>query len=326
VVRSRFSSLDRPLWGRVVLLNLLVFAAGTAVLNFSPATVSTQPVLSEVVVLIVGLALLGIANAWVVHSLVSPLDRLAAQLDREWAADPAIRFPVPGRGVARRLTTSVNNLFARIEEGRRQAATDALAAQEAERARIAQELHDGVGQSLTAILLEAGVLADSETVTPADAARLRDAARASLEEVRAVARRLRPHVLEDLGLRSALAALTRDLFGHGPTLVTRSVAAPLPALDDGTELVVFRVAQEALTNVARHADAASVELRLEQVGESLVLAVTDDGRGLPPGATGTGLRGMAERAALVGARFHAHALPGGGTEVLLTFPVPRGDL
>ncbi len=323
MTRFRFSSVDRPLWGRIVALNLVVFAAGTAVLAFSPATVSSQPVLSEVVILLVGLALLGVTNAWVVHNLVSPLDRLAAQLDREWAADPAQRFDVPARGVARRLTRSVNNLFARIEEGQRQAAAAALAAEEAERARVAQELHDGVGQSLTAILLEAGMLAESEQVTPADAARLRDAARASLAEVRAVARKLRPHVLEDLGLRSALAALTQDLFSHGPTLVTRNVDAVLPDLEDGTEVVVFRIAQEALTNVARHADAASVEVRLQVVGERLELTVTDDGRGLLPDATGTGLRGMAERAALVGGAFHTRRPPGGtGTEVHLSVPVP----
>ena len=81
-----------------------------------------------------------------------------------------------------------------------------------------------------------------------------------------MARRLRPHVLEDLGLRSALAALTNDLFGHVDTDVRRRIMPGLPELDDAIELVVFRVAQEALTNVARHANASTVELSLDARG------------------------------------------------------------
>jgi two-component system sensor histidine kinase UhpB len=314
----------RPLWWRVVAVNLLIFAAGTAVLAFSPATVSARPLASEVVVLFLGLVVMAVANALVVRSLVRPLESLVHRLDHELSADPIELLPAGDDGIAGRVTASVNDLLGRIEREQRAAGASALAGQEGERSRIAQELHDGVGQSLTAILLEAGRLADSPHVEPADVGRIRDVARDSLDEVRRVARQLRPHVLEDLGLRSALAALTTELFEHGTTHASRTISPALPELDETVELVVFRVAQEALTNVARHAAASSVEVRLSPRGEDVVLTVTDDGRGLAPGDDGTGLRGMRERAGLVGGTVDVARREGGGTLVTLVVPVvPR---
>lgn len=314
----------RPLWWRVVAVNLLIFAVGTAALVLSPATVSARPLASEVVVLLLGLAVMAVANALVVRSLVRPFDLLVHRLDHELSADPIQLLPEGAEGIAGRVTAAVNDLLGRIEHEQRAAGVSALAGQEGERARIAQELHDGVGQSLTAILLESGRLASSEHVEPEDVGRIRDVARDSLDEVRRVARQLRPHVLEDLGLRSALAALTTDLFEHGETHARRSISPALPDLDETVELVVFRVAQEALTNVARHAGASNVEVRLSPRGEDVVLTVTDDGRGLAPGVDGTGLRGMRERAALVGGTVDVARREGGGTVVTLVVPVaPR---
>ena len=182
-------------------------------------------------------------------------------------------------------------------------------------ARAAQELHDGVGQSLTAVLLE---LAGSP-----DLDRVREGVRSSLDEVRRVARHLRPHVLEDLGLRSALASLTQELFATGGVHVRRAAVPGLPKLSDETELVVFRVAQEALTNVARHAHATTVDLNLGVQGGDVVLTVADDGRGMPPDADGTGLRGMRERASIIGGSLDVRRREGGGTAVTLRVPAGR---
>lgn len=309
------------LTSRVIVINGLLFALGTATLAFSPATVSSRPLFSEVVVLVVGLSVIILANALLVRAALLPLDRLVAQLGRARTTDPVERFPMPPSGISRQLAVAVNELLGRIEAGQRESSVAALAAQEAERARIAQELHDGVGQSLTAVLLELRVLA--ETAPPATAEslhRVREVTRASLEEVRGVARQLRPHVLEDLGLRSALAALTTELFGQGSTHVRRGIMPGLAELGDDVELVLFRVAQEALTNVARHAEARTVELTLAPRGTAVVLTVSDDGRGIPPGADGTGLRGMRERAALVDAELSVHRRDGGGTVVALVVP------
>jgi two-component system sensor histidine kinase UhpB len=307
-----------------VAVNLVIFAVGTAALVLSPATVSARPLASEVVVLLLGVAVMTAATALVVRSMVRPFDQLVHRLDHELSADPIELLPVDDDGIAGRVASAVNDLLGRIEREQRAAGASALAGQEGERARIAQELHDGVGQSLTAILLEAGRLAGSDHVAPEDVARIRDVARDSLDEVRRVARQLRPHVLEDLGLRSALSALTTDLFEHGGTHARRTISPALPDLDETVELVVFRVAQEALTNVARHAGATSVELRLAPRGEDVVLVVADDGRGVPRGADGTGLRGMRERAGLVGGTVDVARGEGGGTVVTLVVPVvPR---
>ncbi len=308
---------------RVVLINGLLFAGGTALLAFSPATVSQRPLLSELVLLTVGLGVMILANTLLVGATIRPLDRLVAQMARARSSDPIERVPVPASGIAHRLATSINDLLGRIETAQRESNVAALAAQEAERARIAQELHDGVGQSLTALLLEIGVLAEGQPTREA-LERLREGTRSSLDEVRDVARQLRPHVLEDLGLRSALAALTTELFTHVDTHVRRGIMPGLPDLDDAVELVVFRVAQEALTNVARHAHARTVELTLSKRGSEVWLRITDDGLGIDPGADGTGLRGMRERALLVGGHVDIRRRDGGGTTVDLAVPVtPR---
>ncbi len=306
---------------RIIVINGAIFGIGTALLAFSPATVSATPLVSEVVVLLVGLGVMVLANGLLVRGTLRPLERLVDDLDRTRAEGVSERLPVRSPALARGLATAVNDLLDRVDETQRGSNVAALAAQEAERARIAQELHDGVGQSLTAILLDLRVLSGE---VPAENAgtvdRIREATRASLDEVRAVARTLRPHVLEDLGLRSALAALTTDLFGSGETHVRRGVTPGFPDLDEAVELVVFRVAQEALTNVARHARAGTVDLQLGLLGDAVQLSVSDDGVGIPEGATGTGLRGMRERATLVGGTLDVRRQDGGGTQVTLVVP------
>lgn len=306
---------------RVVMINGLIFALGTLLLTLSPATVSARPLLSEMVLLAVGLGLMMCANALLVRNTLRPLERLATALDHGRVTDPIERVHVPRAGIARRMATSVNDLIARIEQGQREQQLATLTAQEAEAARIARELHDGVGQSLTAVLLEVSALADGPgPVAPEALDDVREGTRTCLEEVRAVARQLRPHALEDLGLRSAVVALAARLFEHTPVHVTRTIEPGLPELSEAVELVVYRVAQEALTNVARHASASAVELVLEQGDGGVWLRVRDDGVGIPAGAGGVGLRGMRERAALVGGRLAVTPVPGRGTEVALWVP------
>ena len=306
---------------RVVVINGLVFALATAALAISPATVSSPPVSSELLVLLIGLSVLIVANTLLVKGALAPLDRLVGDLDRARSTDPIERMPVPDSGIARQLASAMNDLLDRIEGAQRESNAAALAAQESERSRIAQELHDGVGQSLTAIILELGPLSE-QVPGPSAAAllRIREATRESLDEVRTAARRLRPHVLEELGLRSALAALTTDLFQNTGVHIRRGISTGLPELDSMVELVLFRVAQEALTNVARHAAATTVELTLAIRGTEVVLRVADDGRGIRNGVNGTGLRGMRERAALVRGTLEVTRRDEGGTLVTLTVP------
>jgi two-component system sensor histidine kinase UhpB len=154
---------------------------------------------------------------------------------------------------------------------------------------------------------------------------LRETARAGATDVRRIASRLRPEALEDLGLRSALSALATAFSHHTGIAVDRNLGGKL-GLDGEQELVVYRVAQEALTNVARHARAGHVELSLRRTDGEVELRVQDDGRGLPPDAltSSNGIRGMRERAMLIGARLRLSGER--GTTVSLRVPVtPAAD-
>ncbi|SEC70239.1 two-component system, NarL family, sensor histidine kinase UhpB [Nocardioides exalbidus] len=310
-----------PLFWTICLINGAVFVLGALLLVLSPASVSADPVPSELVVIAIGLGVMILTNALLIRWALAPLHRLIQRLGDIEHLEPT-RLPEEGSGPIRGITTSVNGLLARLAEERRDGDARALAAQEAERHRIAQELHDEVGQGLTVVLLG---LKQVEQRAPAELVEelhaLRESTRAGLDDVRRVARRLRPGVLEDLGLTSALAALATDFADHSPAPVRRSFAPGLPTLSPEAEVVVYRVAQEALTNAARHADAHEVELSLQKLGGSVVLEVRDDGRGFSGLTEGSGLMGMRERAALVRAELSVISQPRRGTTVRLRVPV-----
>ncbi|MEV3986378.1 histidine kinase [Nonomuraea sp. NPDC049758] len=309
----------QALFRRLFVINALVFAAGTFVLALSPATVSSPVLLTEVPVLLIGLALILAANAFLVRASLAPLTSLTALMRRVDLLHTHDRLPAGNRDL-RSVTDTFNQMLDRLEEERSVASAQALAAQEAERGRIARELHDEIGQSLTVALLALKRVRDRAPAELADElGHAQEAIRTSLDEVRQVAHRLRPGVLEDLGLTSALTALATDLSQTGTVEVTRRLAAGLPPLSSEVELVLYRIAQESLTNVARHAQATRATLTLTSDDGDLVLRVTDDGRG-GIGEPGAGIRGMHERALLIGARLSVHSPPGGGTEIVLTVP------
>jgi two-component system sensor histidine kinase UhpB len=316
--------LTLPVYWRVVLINAVVFVAGTVALALSPATVSARVLGSEAVVLAGGLTVILVTNALLLRRSLAPLDRLASKMATVESPAPGQRLPEEGTGVVAELIASFNAMLGRLEAERSSSNAKALAAQESERQRIARELHDEIGQTLTVVLLGLKRAVDQ---APADLARelevVQDAARQSLVEVRRVARRLRPGVLEDLGLMSALSALATDVAGHSGVHVKRGFAPGLPDLDEETELVVYRVAQEALTNVSRHAEARTVEVYLSKQGDALLLRVADDGKGLRGASEGSGILGMRERALLVHGSLDIGPSPLGGTEVRLLVPVRR---
>ncbi|GAA3694200.1 histidine kinase [Nonomuraea antimicrobica] len=310
----------QALFLRLVVINGLVFAAGTLVLALSPATVSSPIMWAEVPVLVVGLAVMLTANAVLLRRSLAPLDALTALMQRVDLLRGGDRLPDGGNSDLTHLIGTFNAMLDRLEAERSASSAHALAAQEGERKRIARELHDEVGQSLTVVLLGLKRVVDR---APADLREdlqgVQETVRASLDEVRQVARRLRPGVLEDLGLHSALSALAGDLSQMSGIPVTRSVRPDLPRLGADVELVLYRIAQESLTNIARHAAATRAELSLTVEDGRLVLRIADDGRG---GARqdGAGIRGMRERALLVGARLTVDSPPGEGTRVTLVIP------
>jgi two-component system, NarL family, sensor histidine kinase UhpB len=309
------------LW-RVFTVNALVFGFAVVVLIVSPATISNPTKLGEIEVIAIGL-LIALAIDLVLLALVlAPLRRLATLMgdidpmrpgqravESSWASSETI-------AVARALNTMLD----RIETERRESAHRALAAQEAERLRIARELHDEVGQTLTAVALRAERAVGELSAQTQALEEIVDTVHHSLDDVRRIARELRPEALDDLGLVDALISLCLRMERQGARRVLRELEGGLPSFSPEVELVIYRVAQEALTNAFRHADASVVRVALRRSGEHVVLSVADDGRGLPSPlpAHATGLAGMRERAILIAGRLEIDSPPGAGVEVRLT--------
>lgn len=312
------------LFWRIFGLNAVVLGSATALLLWAPVTVSVPVVLTEAVILVGGLAVMLVANAALLRWGLAPLDRLTKLMTTVDLLRPGQRLPVPESGEVAELIRTFNAMLDRLEHERATSSARALLAQEAERRRIAQELHDEVGQSMTAILLALKRAADeSKPPLRDELQQAQEITRDSLDEVRRLVRRLRPGVLDDLGLVSALTSLISEFSTHTGLRMVRRFDSDLPPLEPETELVLYRVAQESLTNVARHADAQQVEVSLRRIDGAVELAITDDGRGIKAAREGAGIRGMRERALLIGAGLDIAPAPEAGTRVRLTAPVPR---
>jgi two-component system, NarL family, sensor histidine kinase UhpB len=315
-----------PLFHRVAGVNalLLIAAVAVTIIVLAPRKISSFAS-DEALVLIAALALVVLVNLYLLRRVVGPLQALTALARRVDLAVPGERMPTAApASEAGELAITFNEMLERLEVERREATGRVLAGQEAERLRIAQELHDQVGQELTAVLLVLSrVQAHVAPEVRPEILEVQAAVRASLEDVRRIALELRPEALDDLGLISALAVLCERFAERSGLTVTQRIADELPELEPDTELVVYRVAQEALTNVARHSGSDRAELRLAYVPDGVTLSVRDAGHGLPAGhAPGAGIRGMRERAALIGATLEISDVPGGpGCEVRLEVPL-----
>jgi two-component system sensor histidine kinase UhpB len=313
---------------RALLSSTALLALSLLLLIATPVTVSTPIRTGELIVLVAAFAVLLALNVVNIRRTLIPLSRFAAELqeidlaeERRITIDPGDESP---ELVA--LADAFNEMFARLREERRAGSRAALVAQERERLRIAQALHDEAGQTLTAVALEVERAAASGA--EADRAQMSAIAgqlHATLDEIRRIARELRPEALDDLGLVNALIALCSRVAKQGGIQVERDLGSQLPQLPEDTELVVYRVAQEALTNVLRHSGASRCRVRLAAAGDRLTLEVADDGVGMPAqrGAETIGIEGMRERALLAGGRLGLGPGLDGGTAVTLEIPLEQ---
>lgn len=319
-----------PLVRRVLLVNATVLAGASAVtvLALSPGIVSSEVALTEFAILAGGLVAMLVVNLVLLRRALGPLEELRDLVRTVDPLRPGQRVRAGGPvSEATELAAAFNEMLERLEDERRESTRLALEAQEAERLRVAQELHDEVGQSLTAVLLQ---LAQAQRQLPSgpasDVAEARETARASLDDVRRIARRLRPEALDDLGLEPALLEFCERLSEGAALPVEAAVARDVPPLSREEELVVYRVAQEALTNAVRHAETDRVELWLERRPDRLRLGVRDRGHGLDGQPPGGGVHGMRERALLVGGELTVADHPEGGVQVTLDLPLGEGGL
>jgi signal transduction histidine kinase len=206
-------------------------------------------------------------------------------------------------------------------------------AQEDERRRLARELHDdtiqdliALGQSAQMIALKLRYLGEDDLFELRD---LQNSIQAAIDNVRRLSRGLRPIYLEDLGLITALEMLAKDAEADQGLSVDFTRKGEAQRLDNEVELALYRIAQETLSNVSRHAEAQNVFIATEFTRSQIRLIIADDGAGFqPPDQTSDlareghyGLIGMQERAVLIGARLDIHSHPGAGTQITITLPL-----
>jgi len=246
--------------------------------------------------------------------------------DRGYVIHDANRRPVRMVGSMmevserKRTEAQLRNLAARLE-----------AIREEERTRIAREIHDEVGQALTALKMDLAWLAKKIPARGTPVQRklvgMEGVIDATMDALHRILAELRPGVLDDLGLPAAIRWLAEEFKRRTEIACTVQMTGGEPGLDSGQATAVFRILQEALTNVARHAKARHVEIRLHVLPTAFELVVTDDGRGITPAelqATGTlGILGMRERAITWHGRVTVHGEPGRGTTVRVFMPVDR---
>ncbi len=264
-----------------------------------------------------------LVNGLVLRRRFAPLEDLITAMESvDFTARRSEPAPVPGevQEVAR-LRQAFDRMLARVEDERARTAGAVLHAQEGERARVARDLHDEANQALTGVLLR--LSATAQNAPPALRDELRETQRVAtqaMEELVRLARELRPAALDDLGLDAALRTLVGD-FARRARLRDELALAPgaLDALAPDDGLVVYRVVQEALSNIARHAGASGVRVSAERAGEDTVVRIADDGRGFDPASarSGLGLMGMRERAVLAGGSVLVRSAPHAGTVVEL---------
>jgi two-component system, NarL family, sensor histidine kinase UhpB len=289
-----------------------------------------------------GLLVLGltVASAILLNSLLlrarlAPMERLAKAMTDVDLARPGMRAESPRRAARElhELTDAFNRMLTRLEVERRESGRAVLRGQEQERTRIAQDLHDEVNQALTAILLRlSATIGDAPWGLRSELQETQELVAQAMDELLALARQLRPTALDDHGLIAALASQVSD-FGQRTGMQARfHHHGTVPTLSDEEQLVIFRVTQESLSNIAKHARAGNVDVELSFVGRT-VLRVRDDGNGFDEAPSrrvnghvrgrpgGLGLSGMRERALLVGGSLKVFTEPDAGTTIELTMGV-----
>jgi len=323
-MRTRNDS--NSLIGQVVATNVLmvvatVFAASAAAsLNLELRDDRVQFAL-----LALSIVLVLLVNMLMLRRRFSPLDRLIERVEAIDPADPAaFEAPEDHEAVQEidRLAASFRRMLGRIDAERKRSGRAVLRAQEEERRRLARDLHDEVNQALTAILLRLEALSHAAPDVSDEVSELKKLVNQAMAELLHLARQLRPTALDDHGLVPAIESQLRRFSAQTGVHAELHTTGDATGLDSDQEIVIYRVAQEALSNVAQHASARRVELGLSANGHGVELTVRDDGRGFDTrvDTDSLGLSGMSERARLLGGRLAVESNPGSGTALTLQVP------
>jgi two-component system, NarL family, sensor histidine kinase UhpB len=319
----------RDLLTQVLVVNLLLVIAAVvaAALAANPnIKLSDKPQAGLVLGLAVALTVA--VNLYLLQRRFGPLERLVDQMERADLTRPGANLrefeePIEGPEEVARLHRAFVHMLQRLEAERRRAASAALDAQEEERARVARDLHDEVNQSLTGLLLRL----EAARELAGELAEIRALANKAMQELLTLARQLRPTVLDDLGLKAALSGHVTELERQSGIDAGFESVGDVASLPAEVQTVVYRVAQEALSNAVAHSGADRLDVRLERRDGVVELTVADDGRGFTfdQAASGLGLAGMRERALLVNGDLQVESRPQVGTSVRLLVPIRGVD-
>ncbi len=317
---------DDSLIGQVVAANVVLVTVTLLAASIAAGLdISIAEQRWQFLILALAIVLTLCVNLWMLQKRFDPLERLVERVEAIDPAKPAT-FELSGDPVNEidRLAVSFRRLLQRVEEEQRRSGKLVLRAQEEERRRVARDLHDEVNQALTGVLLRLEALMhDLPPDQRPQVAELKQLTGQAMDELLRLARQLRPTALDDHGLAPAIEAQVRSLAERTGVDARFDVNGDPNELDEETQTVVYRVAQEALSNAAQHAHPGRVEVELSASDEGVELRVSDDGSGFDPLVTragGLGLDGMAERARLAGGALDLRSTRGTGTELTLRLP------
>ena len=319
-MRSR-TLLTQVLAVNTVLVAVTAFVAAIVARERLQGAISIQGLL----LLILAVFSVILLNSMLLRRRLEPMRGLVETMSEVDLTSPGMRAEVTkgASSEVQRLTADFNRMMSRLEHERRESGRAVLRAQEQERSRIAQDLHDEVNQALTGILLRLeATMSDAPLHLVPELEGTKQLATQAMDELLHLARELRPTALDDHGLVPALATQIAA-FGERTGIRSRfqRPTGDFPRLSDEEQLVIYRVTQESLSNIAQHACASRVDVELNFVGRT-VLRVKDDGRGFMTvntnGRNRLGVSGMRERALLVGGSLAIFSTPGEGTTIELT--------
>ncbi|MCB0108168.1 MAG: hypothetical protein KDE53_19735 [Caldilineaceae bacterium] len=340
----RRSLLRVPLFYKILIANSTIVVFGAVAGTFITVWhVQTYPadIHYELILLftIAGIVVSFGVNNWVLKQALAPLDQLQDAVDqvREGITNVYVEPGPASDERFDRLADTFNQMLRQLAENAhhlQQLPRQILQAQEAERHRLARDLHDEAAQALTSLLVHLRLLERAHTPEEAQARvqELRLLTSQALEEVRRVALDLRPTILDDLGLGPALAWRVDELNKVEGLTATIAIEGLEERLPRDIELVLYRVGQEALSNVTRHAAATRISVLLRRQAGHVTLVITDDGRGFDPSAPpcekghGLGLLGMRERMGMIGGELAIRSTVGHGSKIVVQAPLATDPL
>lgn len=331
-----------PVFYKVLIANsLIIFAGATGgtwlAVNLNSNTSPYATPMSLAIFVAFGWLISIILNFVVLQFAFQPLMHLGKVMNRVQAGERALRAPLTGTdSQADQLAQTFNTMLEAIDESSRQRASQIINAQEAERKRIARELHDETGQVLTSLLISLAILEESIQTEEARKriADTRTLAHQTLRAIRSLSIDLRPSALDDLGLLPALRWYVKEYQQKCPIEVDFHVTGLKNRLPTEMETALYRIVQECLTNTARHSSARKITITLEEESNEVTGTIVDDGKGFDYEALrkipsqerglgrGLGLTGMQERALLLNGDLEIHTAPGQGTRVEVHIPLP----